>query len=179
MIEIIIIDSINHSLFPLNQMALLRKTCAALARDGSSMWLRRSGIILQLRHKEKTDVEVLSDAILTCVDEKEFFIQKAIGWSLRQYAYTDASWVQSFVAKHQHRMSNLAVREALKHVGPGGGDKAKPKGKKKAGSGNSTTSVNSSTKRTRKSTGDSEDKGMVERPLKRRGRPKSQKEEEE
>jgi len=75
--------------------------------------------LLQLHYREETDVVVLKDTILTCVDEKEFFIQKAIGWVLRQYARMDASWVQAFVKDHKERMSKLAVREALKHIGPG------------------------------------------------------------
>lgn len=57
------------------------------------------------------------------MDQKEFFIQKALGWALRSYAYTNRAWVQDFVGRHSQRLSNLAIREALKHVGKGGKEK--------------------------------------------------------
>ena len=57
---------------------------------------------------------LLSTIILSLNTSKEFFIQKAIGWSLRQYARTDPEWVLDFV--HNHPLMPLSKREALKHL---------------------------------------------------------------
>lgn len=80
------------------------------------LWLRRSAIISQLRHGDNTDARLLSDVIEPNLDDPEFFIRKAIGWALRQYARTDPVWVQAFVDRHTHRLSGLSRREALKHL---------------------------------------------------------------
>ena len=81
--------------------------------QSDNMWLRRSSIIFQLSYKEKTDSDMLFTYCLNCKNEKEFFIQKAIGWALRQYARTDADKVKKFVGKHD--FAPLSKREALKH----------------------------------------------------------------
>jgi 3-methyladenine DNA glycosylase AlkD len=67
-----------------------------------------------LNYKTKTDLELLSRVILSLNTSKEFFIQKAIGWALRQYARTDADWVREFVA--ENALMPLSKREALKHI---------------------------------------------------------------
>ena len=84
--------------------------------ERESLWLRRSAIISQLRHKERTDTDLLEAVIEPNFDDHEFFIRKAIGWALRQYARTDPVWVQTFVDRHTHRLSGLSRREALKHL---------------------------------------------------------------
>ena len=81
-----------------------------------NVWLRRSAIISQLRHQERTDVALLEDVIEPNLDDHEFFVRKAIGWALRQYARTDPGWVVEFVDRHTHRISGLSRREALKHL---------------------------------------------------------------
>lgn len=90
----------------------------ALADD---LWLRRTSIICQLSAKDATDVALLADAIEANVEGTrfggEFFIRKAIGWALRQYARTDPAWVAAFVAEHDAVLSGLSRREALKHIG--------------------------------------------------------------
>lgn len=78
-------------------------------------WLRRTALLAHLRHKKKTNRHLLEETILSMMDEREFFIQKAIGWILRQYAYTNSKRVTQFVKKHSGRLSRLAKREALKH----------------------------------------------------------------
>ncbi|MGI6359051.1 MAG: DNA alkylation repair protein [Bacillota bacterium] len=83
-----------------------------LAAD--SIWQRRVAITLQLLWKEQTDTAWLCRAILSNIDEGEFFIQKAIGWALRDYAKTNPAWVRRFLARHQ--LSKLAVREGSKHL---------------------------------------------------------------
>jgi 3-methyladenine DNA glycosylase AlkD len=80
-----------------------------------NMWWRRTAIIHQLNHKKETDTLFLEKAIEQLHHEKEFFIRKAIGWALRQYARTDADWVMEICNKYP--LSGLSRREALKHLG--------------------------------------------------------------
>ena len=80
------------------------------------LWVRRTALIAQLRCKASTDTERLRRYCLTLAGEKEFFIRKAIGWSLREYAKTDPDWVRAFVAEHGASLSGLSVREASKHL---------------------------------------------------------------
>lgn len=77
-------------------------------------WHQRLCILFQLGYKSKTDLQVLSAVILSLNTSKEFFIQKAIGWALRQYARTDADWVREFV--DENVLMPLSKREALKHI---------------------------------------------------------------
>jgi 3-methyladenine DNA glycosylase AlkD len=78
-------------------------------------WLRRSSIICQLGARDRTDLVLLTDAIRASVTESDFFLRKAIGWALRDYARTDGDWVREFV--YAHDLSPLSRREALKHLG--------------------------------------------------------------
>ncbi|GAK48282.1 DNA alkylation repair enzyme [Secundilactobacillus oryzae JCM 18671] len=79
-----------------------------------NMWERRVAINLQLMEKENTDTEMLEKAILADLKTDEFFIQKAIGWSLRQYSKTNPEWVANFIKTHD--LSKLAVREGSKYL---------------------------------------------------------------
>jgi 3-methyladenine DNA glycosylase AlkD len=81
-----------------------------------NIWLRRAAIDHQLARKEKTDTELLAKIILNNLGEKEFFINKAIGWSLREYSKVNRSWVQAFMEKHKDKMSPLSVREGSKYL---------------------------------------------------------------
>jgi 3-methyladenine DNA glycosylase AlkD len=78
-------------------------------------WLQRCAILFQLKYKHTTDLELLTYIITRLAHSNEFFIRKAIGWILREYAKSDAQWVRDFVAHHE--LSNLSKREALKWVG--------------------------------------------------------------
>jgi 3-methyladenine DNA glycosylase AlkD len=80
-------------------------------------WLRRVSIIAQLGAKSRTDVELLATVIDTNSSDGDFFIRKAIGWALRDYARTDPDWVRRFVAARAGELSNLSRREATKHLG--------------------------------------------------------------
>jgi 3-methyladenine DNA glycosylase AlkD len=77
-------------------------------------WLRRVSIICQLGARQATDIDLLTEAIEANAAERDFFLRKAIGWALRDYARTDPAWVIRFVAAHQ--LSPLSQREALRHV---------------------------------------------------------------
>lgn len=81
------------------------------------LWLRRAALLCQLTHKEDTDRELLRYVIQANVDDTSFWLRKAIGWALRQFARTDPDWVREEVARLEPRISGLSRREALKHVG--------------------------------------------------------------
>lgn len=80
-------------------------------------WLRRVAIICQLGRRADTDLDLLTEAIDRNATDADFFIRKAIGWALREYARTDADWVRRFVAERNAILSGLTTREALKHLG--------------------------------------------------------------
>jgi 3-methyladenine DNA glycosylase AlkD len=84
---------------------------------GADMWKRRSAIICQLNAKAATDLDLLEAAIAPSLGSKEFFLRKAIGWALRQYARSDPDWVAHYVAAHDSELSGLSKREAMKHIG--------------------------------------------------------------
>ncbi len=79
-----------------------------------NLWLRRTSILFQLKYKPRTDTEFLSRAVLRSCGTKEFFLNKAIGWALREYSKTDAQWVREFLAAHT--LSALSVKEASKYI---------------------------------------------------------------
>ena len=83
--------------------------------SSKNMWLNRTAILFQLKYKENTDLELLFDVINKFKHSKEFFIQKAIGWSLREYSKTDPNPVKAFVK--EAGLANLSEKEALKRVG--------------------------------------------------------------
>ena len=80
-----------------------------------NMWTNRSAILHQLKFKNETDTELLFEIILQHTHSSEFFIQKAIGWVLREYAKTDLAIVKQFVDENE--LKPLSRREALKHIG--------------------------------------------------------------
>ena len=82
----------------------------------ADMWKRRTAIICQLGFKEKTDLELLYACIEPSLSSREFFLQKAIGWALRQYAWTDAAEIRRYVRLNTDRLSALSRREALKNL---------------------------------------------------------------
>lgn len=79
-------------------------------------WVRRVAIDHQLLRKEHTDTELLERIITNNLGSKEFFINKAIGWSLRDYSKTNPEWVRAFIAKYRDRMNALSIREASKYI---------------------------------------------------------------
>lgn len=83
--------------------------------QSNNFWLQRSSLLFQLKYKTDTDTGLLSSYIKHLVGSKAFFIRKAIGWVLREYAKTNQAWVKQFVASHH--LSPLSKREALKHIG--------------------------------------------------------------
>jgi len=83
-------------------------------RKSKNLWLRRTAILFQLGYKKETDFELLLEIITENLGSDEFFINKAIGWSLRQYARIDPKAVTKFVKSTP--LHPLSRREAMKHI---------------------------------------------------------------
>jgi 3-methyladenine DNA glycosylase AlkD len=95
------------------------KELPAILRDwavSDDLWKRRSAILAQLGFKGDTDLKLLYDCMRPSLDRPEFFLRKAIGWALRQHAWTDPKEVVRFVKAHEKQLSPLSKREALKNV---------------------------------------------------------------
>jgi len=87
---------------------------AALKHE--NMWVRRIALLHQLGWRNKTDERRLFQYALAQAHEKEFFIQKAIGWALRDYARCAPDAVRAFTLKEKARLAALTFREANKHL---------------------------------------------------------------
>lgn len=85
--------------------------------EDDNIWIRRSAILCQLKAKGRMDLDLLYACIEPSTCSKEFFLRKAIGWVLRQYARTNPDEVRRYVAENESRLSPLSKREALKHIG--------------------------------------------------------------
>jgi len=79
-----------------------------------NFWMQRAAILFQLKYREQTDADLLFEFILEVADSKEFFLQKAAGWSLRQYGRYNPEAVRHFIANHT--LSKLTVREGSKYI---------------------------------------------------------------
>ena len=112
-------DIATHRLSELVRLfpAPAKRTMRAWSRD-RSLWKRRSAILCQIPMKAETDLGLLYAVIEPSLSSKEFFLRKAIGWALRQYAWTDADEVVRYVEAHRMQLSGLSAREALKNVRP-------------------------------------------------------------
>ncbi|MFI1212893.1 DNA alkylation repair protein [Streptomyces sp. NPDC020802] len=86
--------------------------------EDDDLWIARTALLHQLRYKEATDTERLFAYCVRRSGHPDFFVRKAIGWCLREYAKTDPAAVREFVARERDRLSPLSVREALKNIGP-------------------------------------------------------------
>lgn len=79
-----------------------------------NFWLQRSSLLFQKNYKAALDKDLLTEYILHLSSSKEFFIQKAIGWVLREHSRHDPGWIKAFVNKHP--LAPLSKREALKTI---------------------------------------------------------------
>jgi 3-methyladenine DNA glycosylase AlkD len=95
--------------------AEMKKKMLAWSRS-DHLWKRRSAILCQLGFKGETDLSLLYACIEPSIGSPEFFLRKAIGWALRQYAWTDPAEVARYVNANEARLSPLSKREALKNV---------------------------------------------------------------
>lgn len=85
--------------------------------EDECMWIRRTALLAQLRFKENTDVAWLLEACEALMDEKEFFIRKAIGWALRELSRTEPETVREWTDANKPNLSGLSYREARKRLG--------------------------------------------------------------
>lgn len=99
----------------LNNRKELKPIIANWSSD-PDFWIRRTTLLVHNKHKAHTDSEQLFALCLLMADEKEFFIRKAIGWSLREYAKTNPRAVADFISKNKEVLSPLSFREASKHL---------------------------------------------------------------
>ena len=81
-----------------------------------NIWLRRIAIDHQLLRKDKTNTELLSKILKNNLGQTEFFINKAIGWALRDYSKTNPEWVRNFIEENRENMAKLSIKEASKYL---------------------------------------------------------------
>ena len=93
----------------------MKRRMRAWAR-GPDLWKRRSAILCQLKFKDTTDIDLLHSCIEHSIEDRAFFLRKAIGWALREHAKTDPDGVVAYVVSNAHRMSALSKREALRNL---------------------------------------------------------------
>lgn len=84
------------------------------------LWVRRTSLLCQVGLRAETDVALLDHVLSANLDGsrhgREFFVRKAVGWALRDYARTEPDWVRAWVDAHAPSMAGLSVREATKHL---------------------------------------------------------------
>lgn len=105
---------LRHLVHGFAVMEPMRALLLRWAKD-ANMWKARTAILAQCRSREKTDLDLLYACIEPSMESKEFFLRKAIGWALREYARVDMKEVARYVKKNESRLSGLSRREALKH----------------------------------------------------------------
>lgn len=81
-----------------------------------NLWIRRVSIIYQLHRKDKTNEEFLKRNILNNLNGNEFFINKAIGWALRDYSKYNSAFVREFIDENRENLSTLSIKEASKYL---------------------------------------------------------------
>ena len=112
-----LVDGLHHTVGGLLKQfpKEIGKEMRAWSRS-DNMWKRRMSIICQLSFRNHTDLRLLYACIEPSLDSREFFLRKAIGWALRQYAWTDPDEILRYVAQNESRLSPLSKREALKNL---------------------------------------------------------------
>lgn len=109
------VDNISHIVgVHFRRFPDVKEKYLAKWRASKNMWLRRTAIIFQLEYKQETDFDLLRNIIRENLGSDEFFINKAIGWALRQYAREDPKAVKKFVKETD--LHPLSRREAMKHL---------------------------------------------------------------
>jgi 3-methyladenine DNA glycosylase AlkD len=110
-------DIASHRIGPIlrDHPAPMRRKMLSWSKS-KNLWKRRATIICQLGSKAETDLPLLYACIEPSLGSGEFFLQKAIGWALRQYAWTDCAEIKKYVRRNRARLSALSSREALKNI---------------------------------------------------------------
>lgn len=92
----------------------LWENCTEKWITSENIWLQRTALLFQLKYKQETDTKLLSNCIRNLMHDRQFFIQKAIGWSLREYSKTNPDYVRQLL--HDLKIEGLAAREASKYI---------------------------------------------------------------
>lgn len=112
-------DTIDSLIKPIGYLGLKDKRIDKKMLEWSqdnNIWIRRTAIEHQLLRKEKMKTELLAQTIKNNFGSKEFFINKAIGWALRDYSKTNPKWVAQFLEKYRDQMATLSLKEASKYL---------------------------------------------------------------
>jgi 3-methyladenine DNA glycosylase AlkD len=110
------VDALDAIIGKLAQRFPELKTLLLAWSTDENFWLRRIAIDHQLAYKDQTDTALLEQIITNNLGQKEFFINKAIGWSLREYSKINPEWVRSFLDCHREQLAPLSLREASKYL---------------------------------------------------------------
>jgi len=100
----------------LSKDTVLARETAIRYMNSDNMWLQRTALIFQLKYKGQIDEALLYQLIPMTFGSKEFFINKASGWALRQHSKFNPASVRAFISDHRDSMSNLSLREGSKYL---------------------------------------------------------------
>ena len=112
-------DSIDNFDTIIGQIGLTDQRVDDLMLEWSlddDFWLRRLAIDHQLGRKEKTNTILLEKILVNNLNSHEFFINKAIGWILRDYSKTNPQWVRDFIQQYHEKMAKLSIKEGSKYI---------------------------------------------------------------
>ncbi|QQK09081.1 DNA alkylation repair protein [Miniphocaeibacter halophilus] len=111
-------DSVDNFYSVLSEIGLnykINNEMISWSKD-ENLWIRRISIIHQLHRKEKTNTKLLEKILKNNFSSHEFFINKAIGWALRDYSKTDLEWVKNFIEDNKNFMDKLSIKEGSKYL---------------------------------------------------------------
>lgn len=112
-------DTIDSLIKPIGQLGLrdprINQLMLTWSKD-DDFWVRRVAIEHQLLRKSKMNVALLEQILINNLDSNEFFINKAIGWALRDYSKTNPHWVKKFIQENADHLTNLSIKEASKYL---------------------------------------------------------------
>lgn len=112
-------DTIDSLIKPIGYLGLRDQRIEQVMLEWSTdpdFWVRRVAIEHQLLRKKQTDTDLLAKIIENNLGQDEFFINKAIGWALRDYSKTDPQWVRTFIQQHEKQLSQLSIKEGSKYL---------------------------------------------------------------
>lgn len=112
-------DTVDSLIKPIGDLGLRDARINELMLEWSTdsdFWVRRVAIEHQLLRKKKMNTDLLAQIIENNLNSQEFFINKAIGWALRDYSKTNSEWVRQFIAENYDRMAKLSITEGSKYL---------------------------------------------------------------
>lgn len=112
-------DTIDSLIKPIGKIGLRDEKVNDLMLTWSKdndFWVRRVAIEHQLLRKDKMNIELLEKILENNLNSSEFFINKAIGWALRDYSKTNPEWVREFIENHVSDMAPLSIKEGSKYI---------------------------------------------------------------